>query len=92
MSWALRFKCSSICSAIILCTAKTSPVLGLLGNIMMIMELAVVVSLANVDCLLQLGLRASTMSQKTGLKNWCFLDALITPGVDGLPLRHAELM
>lgn len=80
------------CHAIILCPAKTSPILGLLGNIMMIMELALVVSLGYVDCLLQLDLRASMMSQKTDLKNWCFLDALTTCGVDGFPLRHAEFV
>lgn len=64
-----RVKCSSICQAIILCTAKTSPVLGLPDNVMMIMELALVVSLGNVDCLLQLDFRASMVSQKTDLKN-----------------------
>lgn len=85
-----RVKCSSICHAAVLCTAKTSLVLGLPGYVMMIMELAPVVSLGNVDCLLHLDLRASTMSQKTDLKNWCFLDPLITHGMDGLPLCHVE--
>lgn len=92
MPWPLRVKGSSLFQAIIFCAAKTSLVLGLLGTITMIMELAVMVSLGNVDCLLLLGLRASTMPQKTDLKNWCFLDALTTPGVEGLPLHHAEFM
>lgn len=59
---------------------------------MMIMELALVVSLGYVDGLLQLDLRASMMSQKTDLKNWCFLDALTSRGVDGLPLHCAEFV
>lgn len=92
MPWPLRVKRSSIYHLIILCTAKTTPVLGLPGNIMMIMELALVISLGNVDFLLQLDLRASTVSQKTDLKNWCFLDALFTCVVHGLPLHHAEFM
>lgn len=57
MSWSLRVKCSSIYHTVILCTAKTSPVSELPGN-MTIMELALVVSLGNVDYLLQLDLRA----------------------------------
>lgn len=59
---------------------------------MVIVELAQVVSLVNVDRLLQLDLGASTMSQKTDLKNWCFLDPLTTHDVDGLPLCHVEFM
>ena len=67
-------------------------VLGLPGNIIMIVELALVVSFSNVDCQLQLGLRASTVSLKDRFEEPVPFRGTYrsAAGMGGFPLHHCE--
>lgn len=67
-------------------------ILGLLGNIITIMDLAIVVSSGNVDCLLQLGLRASTVSLEDKFEELLPFRCTYRSDADmgDLPLHHPE--